>query len=215
MGINITFQLSRIANTFSVNPPEPTQGIPRIRLSFHQPPSYKHHMGTLQNHHSETCSHNTTWPLSYQHSTPKTFASIPFFHFLNFSINNSSDSAIRNEIICIKQILLLLLLLYYYYYYYYYDYYYYDFSETWISQQLDNLCTNRIREWTEMPISGCVKEITSLPKKLTGLGIPSLLSTHQKLWLGKRSTLKTAITPHTANLERFKRKTLQGRLVTE
>ena len=68
----------------------------------------------------------------------------------------------------------------------------YDFSETWISQQLDNLCTNRIREWTEMPISGCVKEITSLPKELTGLGIPSLLSTHQKLWLGKRSTLKNS-----------------------
>ena len=29
-----------------------------------------------------------------------------------------------------------------------------------------------------MLISGCVKEITSLPKELTGLGIPSLLSTH-------------------------------------
>ena len=68
----------------------------------------------------------------------------------------------------------------------------YDFSETWISQQLDNLCTNRIREWTEMPISGCVKEITSLPKELTGLGIPSLSSIHQKLWLGKRSTLKNS-----------------------
>ena len=43
-----------------------------------------------------------------------------------------------------------------------------------------------------MPISGCVKEIISLPKELTGLGIPSLLSTYQKLWLGKRSTLKNS-----------------------
>ena len=28
--------------------------------------------------------------------------------------------------------------------------------------------------------------------ELTGLGIPSLLSTRQKLWLGKRSTLKNS-----------------------
>ena len=79
---------------------EPTWDTLYKRLSCSQLLSYKHHMDAFLNPHSEPCSvltqHSMTFVLPAL--TLRTFASIPLFHFLNFSINNSSVSAIKNNI---------------------------------------------------------------------------------------------------------------------
>ena len=41
----------------------------------------------------------------------------------------------------------------------------YDFTQTWVEQTLDAMCIRFIREWLELPISACVSEILTLPKK--------------------------------------------------
>src|ERR1044072_7984021 len=39
----------------------------------------------------------------------------------------------------------------------------YNFGSTWIDQNLDSLVVKYVRDWLEMPISGCVKEMMTLP----------------------------------------------------
>ena len=68
----------------------------------------------------------------------------------------------------------------------------YDLPVTWIEQSLDALCVRHIRDWLEMPISACVNEIASMPRKMAGLGIPSFKHLSQKLCLTKRYALRTS-----------------------
>ena len=42
----------------------------------------------------------------------------------------------------------------------------YDFPATWVEQKLDALCITHMRVWLEMPVSACVSEIASLPKRM-------------------------------------------------
>ena len=44
---------------------------------------------------------------------------------------------------------------------------------TWVEQNLDALCIRHMRVWLEMPVSACVSEIASLPKRMGGMGISS------------------------------------------
>ena len=71
----------------------------------------------------------------------------------------------------------------------------YNFGRTWISQNLDSLCYQNIRNWLELPISCCVKEITTLPKSKCGLGIPSFSDDFERLWLKKRHSLQKNTQP--------------------
>ena len=50
----------------------------------------------------------------------------------------------------------------------------YDISYTWITQKLDILISNAVRDWLELPISTCVSKMLSLPRNQGGLGIKSL-----------------------------------------
>ena len=68
----------------------------------------------------------------------------------------------------------------------------YDLPLTWIEQSLDALCVRYLRDWLEMPISACVSEMTSMPKKMTGLGIPTFKHLAQKLCLTKRYSLRAS-----------------------
>src|SRR6202142_2165602 len=68
----------------------------------------------------------------------------------------------------------------------------YDFSTTWVEQKLDALCIRHMRVWLEMPVSACVGEISSLPKKMGGLGISAIKSLAQKLCLTKRHALRAS-----------------------
>ena len=65
----------------------------------------------------------------------------------------------------------------------------YDFLATWVEQKLDALCTRHMRVWLEMPISACVSEMVSLPKRMGGMGISSIKSLAQKMCLTKRHYL--------------------------
>ena len=56
----------------------------------------------------------------------------------------------------------------------------YDFPATWVEQKLDALCIRHMRVWLEMPVSACVSEIASLPKRMGGMGISSIKSLVQK-----------------------------------
>ena len=49
-----------------------------------------------------------------------------------------------------------------------------------------------MRDWLEMPVSACVNEISTLPKKLTGLGISSFKQLSQKMSLSKRHSLRSS-----------------------
>jgi hypothetical protein len=68
----------------------------------------------------------------------------------------------------------------------------YDFAETWLSGTLDGLVHAQIRRWLELPVSTCVEEIATLPKKMCGLGIPSLLAYARNLRLTVRAGLKNS-----------------------
>ena len=68
----------------------------------------------------------------------------------------------------------------------------YEFPLTWVEQTLDALCLRYMRDWLEMPISACVYEISSLPRKLTVLGIASFKLLAQKKSLSKRHALRTS-----------------------
>ena len=68
----------------------------------------------------------------------------------------------------------------------------YEFPLTWVEQKLDALCLRYMRDWLEMPVSACVNEISTLPKKLTGLGIPSFKQLSQKMSLSKRHSLRSS-----------------------
>ena len=52
----------------------------------------------------------------------------------------------------------------------------YDFPVTWVEQKLDALCIKYMRDWLEMPISACVGEVATIPKKMCGLGIENVSS---------------------------------------
>ena len=71
----------------------------------------------------------------------------------------------------------------------------YDLPLTWIEQTLDALCVRYLRDWLEMPISACVSEMTSMPKRMTGLGIPTFKHLAQKLCLTKRYSLRASANP--------------------
>jgi hypothetical protein len=66
----------------------------------------------------------------------------------------------------------------------------YNFSVTWVEKNLDNLCFDYIRRWTEQPVSSCVKETVLIPKNKIGLGIPSIKCLTERMTLLKRNTLK-------------------------
>jgi len=57
----------------------------------------------------------------------------------------------------------------------------YDFPLTWVEQTLDAMCFNYIRDWMEMPISAFVKQSTTIPKNLGGLGIDSYKQLAKKM----------------------------------
>ena len=59
----------------------------------------------------------------------------------------------------------------------------YEFPLTWVEQKLDAMCLRYMRDWLEMPVtvSACVNEISTLPKKLTGLGFPSFKQLSHKI----------------------------------
>ena len=66
----------------------------------------------------------------------------------------------------------------------------YNLGKTWIDQNLDSLCANSIRIWMDMPVSSCVREFAYLPKNQGGLGIQSMASAYERLWLKKRFNMK-------------------------
>ena len=66
----------------------------------------------------------------------------------------------------------------------------YDFPITWVEQKLDALCIRYMRAWLEMPVSACVGEVASLPKRMGGMGISSIKSLAQKMCLTKRHYLR-------------------------
>src|ERR1051325_581680 len=66
----------------------------------------------------------------------------------------------------------------------------YNFGSTWIDQNLDSLVVKYVRDWLEMPISGCVKEMMTLPVSKGGLAIPLLKNVSDQMWLQKRNALK-------------------------
>jgi hypothetical protein len=65
----------------------------------------------------------------------------------------------------------------------------YDFPATWVEQKLDVHCIRHMRVWLEMPVSACVSEIASHPKRMGGMGISSIKSLTQKMCLTKRHYL--------------------------
>ena len=76
----------------------------------------------------------------------------------------------------------------------------YEFPLTWVEQKLDALCLRYMRDWLEMPVSACVNEISTLPKKLTGLGIPSFKQLSQKISLSKRYSLRSSVSADVCEL---------------
>ena len=56
----------------------------------------------------------------------------------------------------------------------------YDLPLTWIEQTLDALSIRHIRDWLEMPISACVNEISSMPRRMASLGIPTFKHSSSK-----------------------------------
>ena len=58
----------------------------------------------------------------------------------------------------------------------------YDPPLTFIAQTLDALCVRHIRDWLEMPISACVSEVTSMTRKMEGLGIPTFKHLAQSVY---------------------------------
>jgi len=65
----------------------------------------------------------------------------------------------------------------------------YDLPLAWIDQTLDALCVRHMRDWMEVPISSCVREMSKLPTSLAGLGIMSLRDT-EKMRVIKRHALR-------------------------
>jgi hypothetical protein len=51
---------------------------------------------------------------------------------------------------------------------------------------------NQVRDWLNMPPSGCISEMLALPKHKCGLGIPSFLDVAERLWLRKRFSFKNS-----------------------
>ena len=68
----------------------------------------------------------------------------------------------------------------------------YDFPATWVEQKLDALCIRYMRDWLEMPISACVGEVASIPRKMCGLGIESVKHLAQKMCLNKRYAIRAS-----------------------
>ena len=68
----------------------------------------------------------------------------------------------------------------------------YNLPLTWIEQNLDAVCIQYIRKWSEQPISSCVAEHAATPKCQGGLGIKSIKSLAQKMNLLARYTLKNS-----------------------
>ena len=66
----------------------------------------------------------------------------------------------------------------------------YDFGVTWLEQNLDSICYRHVRDWINLPVSSCVKEVTVLPKAQCGLNIPSFREVSERLWLKKRHKFK-------------------------
>ena len=66
----------------------------------------------------------------------------------------------------------------------------YEFSLTWVEQSLDALCIRHIRDWMELPISACVREVMTIPKSHGGLGISSFKNFTEKMLLLKRCSMR-------------------------
>ena len=69
----------------------------------------------------------------------------------------------------------------------------YDLSATWIEQNLDTPTVNFVRGWLSLPVSSCVSEILSLPRKFAGLDIKSFKDINQTLQLKNRIYLKYSV----------------------
>ena len=72
----------------------------------------------------------------------------------------------------------------------------YNFGATWINENLDSVITKHVRDWLQMPISSCVKEMMTLPTNKLGLSVPTLKYLSEQMWLQKRNTLKTSKNPN-------------------
>ena len=71
----------------------------------------------------------------------------------------------------------------------------YNFGATWINENLDSVITKHVRDWLQMPISSCVKEMMTLPANKLGLSLPTLKYLSEQMWLQKRNTLKNSKSP--------------------
>jgi len=65
-----------------------------------------------------------------------------------------------------------------------------DFSLTWVEQTLDANCFRFIRDWLELPISACLKELFIFPNSRGGLGFHSFKTLTEKMRIIKRNTLR-------------------------
>ena len=68
----------------------------------------------------------------------------------------------------------------------------YNFGATWINENLDSVITKHVRDWLQMPVSSCVKEMMTLPANKLGLSLPTLKYLSEQMWLQKRNTLKNS-----------------------
>ena len=71
----------------------------------------------------------------------------------------------------------------------------YNFGATWINENLDSVITKHVRDWLQMPISSCVKEMMTLLANKLGLTLPTLNYLSEQMWLQKRNTLKNSKCP--------------------
>jgi len=71
----------------------------------------------------------------------------------------------------------------------------YKFTDAFLSDTIDRLCTSHIREWLEFPPSSCVTEWISSPINFCGLGIPTFAQRAARMALTRRHLLQTSKNP--------------------
>src|SRR6266516_3838225 len=75
----------------------------------------------------------------------------------------------------------------------------YKFTDAFLSNIIDRLCTSHIREWLELPPSACVTEWVSSPINYCGLGIPTFAQRAARMALSRRHLLQTRKTQASGN----------------
>ena len=66
-----------------------------------------------------------------------------------------------------------------------------DVEKTWIKENLDNLCNNKLRRWLEIPSNGTL-DIIFLAKSKFGLNIIDVSTKHVQCQVSFRSQLKSS-----------------------